>query len=127
MSNSKYSNQKSPFNHHLHLAVKKLELNFFSIKFPSAAILSKLNEHNIFSSLNVSHYLILIATYTSRVDGCTRLVLHNSWYEATLICFNTLPDIRHSIQEEQNHKLLKSRVVSPCQTHLHFFNICPQV
>lgn len=51
---------------------------FFSIKFPSAAILSKLNEHNVFSSLNVSHYLILIATYTSRVDGCTRLVLHNS-------------------------------------------------
>lgn len=61
---------------------------FFSIKFPSAAILSKLNEHNVFSSLNVSHYLILIATYTSRVDGCTRLVLHNSWYEPRLICFN---------------------------------------
>lgn len=56
-------------------------------------MLSKLNEHNVFSSLNVSHYHILIATYTSRVDGCTRLVLHNpgrspDWFVSTYLTFH---------------------------------------
>lgn len=61
----------------MYLVVKKLELKFFSIKFLSVVILSKLNEYNVFSSLNVLYYLILIVIYIFRVDGCIWFVLYN--------------------------------------------------
>lgn len=61
----------------MYLVVKKLELKFFSIKFLSVVILSKLNEYSVFSSLNVLYYLILIVIYIFRVDGCSLFVLYN--------------------------------------------------